>query len=656
MADWYADDTDMALEGRLPVTLEPAEIPLVYRIGETVYRGIPDGFGPVMKRTAVDSNITEYVFTGTSPEGITVTAELRVYHDFPVAEWVAYFSNGTAGRSPVVSDIRLTVKIAGGNPILYHSNGDEQTEAGYETYRDAIDRKITVEPTDGLPNRNAFPYMRICMDDWFVNLAIGWAGAWTALIGPDGEGVSVSVGQKRCHMALLPGETMRTPLLLLMAAGESDDHARNLWRKYYFAHILPKDNGKPLGPKQTMHIANPNYAEFAGETIESQMYALETNLANGLKPDIWWLDAGWYPCPYRWWASVGEWYADPERFPEGLAPLGKMCEENGIDFLLWFEPERVRPGTKIANEHPEWLLHAEGTDEFLFDYSNPEALAWMTDYISGRIGEYHVRIYRQDFNIKPLPFWENAETEDRIGAVENLHVQGYLAFWDALLDRHPGLLIDSCASGGRRNEIETMRRSVPLHYTDVGYGHHPIKQKQVRLMFEWLPYFRSPNASWDYPDGHYATGSERNYGRGYDSFSCHGALAPVRSNNLPLDVSAEMLAFEKVMASVWRRAAGIEMRGDYYPLTECRKDPHDWYAMQFDDPAEGDGFVQVIRNTLVENDEYTVYLKAVRTEATYHFENLETGDTMTLTGEDVARGIPLTFAPRSGAVWFYRVV
>lgn len=46
-----------------------------------------------------------------------------------------------------------------------------------------------------------------------------------------------------------------------------------------------------------------------------------------------------------------------------------------------------------------------------------------------------------------------------------------------------------------------MRSSVPLHYTDVGYGHHPIKQKQHRYMFEWIPYFRAHTMNWDNDDG-----------------------------------------------------------------------------------------------------------------------------------------------------------
>ena len=45
-------------------------------------------------------------------------------------------------------------------------------------------------------------------------------------------------------------------------------------------------------------------------------------------------------------------------------------------------------------------------------------------------------------------------------------MEGYLAYWDELRRRHPDMLIDSCASGGRRNDLETMRRAVPLLRSD----------------------------------------------------------------------------------------------------------------------------------------------------------------------------------------------
>ena len=58
-------------------------------------------------------------------------------------------------------------------------------------------------------------------------------------------------------------------------------------------------------------------------------------------------------------------------------------------------------------------------------------------------------------------------------STENLYIQGHLAFWDELRRRHPALRIDSCASGGRRNDLETMRRAVPLLRNDFQHSSMP---------------------------------------------------------------------------------------------------------------------------------------------------------------------------------------
>ena len=649
MAILHANESDMSLQVKLPFSVCPSDIPLSYRIGGVEYRGLPDSFSPKTTRVPIDSNITRFSFSGESPDGVTVSAEALCYRDFPVVEWTAWFSNEKNANTPIVSDIRIVSHFAGKTPVLYHSNGDDLTENGYETFRTPITETIPLCSENGLPNYKAFPYMRLCFDDWFVNIALGWSGDWRASFSPEDGGVAFSVGQKRCHFTICPGETMRTPRVTLMAAGESEDNARNLWRKWYFAHILPKENGAGIPPKMCMHVVDVGGEEFTGATTEVQLEGLRNYINAGLKPDIWWMDAGWYRCDHKWYENVGTWECDRERFPNGMGEIGEFCEANGVRFLVWFEPERVRENTLVFRQHPEWLLRFGSSENYLFNLGDPAACKWMSDYINAKIDEYRIRVYRQDFNFEPLPYWLANETENRIGAMENLHVQGYLAYWDALIDRHPGLWIDSCAGGGRRNDLDTMRRAVTLHYTDIGYGNHPVKQKQHRLMFEWIPYFRAHNKNWDNPDGTYGQTD-----RDCDEFSFHNALAPALTNMLFYQDDEEHFRISRKMVPVWRRAAEIELRGDYYPLTECRKDARDWFAMQFDDPEKGDGFVQVIRNTLVEEDTFVFKMKAVKPGAAYRFENMETGEVMRIASDRLIAGIPLSLAPRSGQVWFYR--
>lgn len=634
----------------LPFPESPSDVPLSYKINGVEYRGIPDAFSPKTKLASIDSNITRFVFSGKSPDGVTVSAEALCYEDYPVVEWIAYFSSVGSVNTPIISDIRITAHIKGNNPVLYHSNGDDLTEDGYETFKTPITDKVSICSENGLPNYKAFPYMRLCFDERFINIALGWSGDWCASYAKKEKGVNVSIGQKRCRFTIYPGETMRTPRVTFMEALGNEDNARNLWRKWYFAHILPKENGEGVPPKMCMHVAGVGGVEFTGATTEVQLEGLRNYIGAGLKPDVWWMDAGWYKCDHKWYETVGTWDCDPKRFPNGLGEIGKFCEDNGIQFLTWFEPERVRKDTYIFKEHPEWLFKCDNSENYLFNLGNPDARKWISEYINKRIDEYHIHIYRQDFNFEPLPFWIQNETEDRIGALENLYVQGYLAYWDSLVEKHPYLLIDSCAGGGRRNDLDTMRRAVTLHYTDIGYGNHLIKQKQHRLMFEWIPYFRAHNKSWDNPDGTYG-----NTNHGGDEFSFHNALAPALTNTLFYKDSEEKFDISRKMVPIWRRAAEIELRGDYYPLTECKKDARDWFAMQFDDKGKGDGFVQIIRNVLVEEDMYILKMKAVNCDAKYHFENMESGEVMSFSGECLLKGIPIKLNPRSGQIWFYRI-
>ena len=118
----------------------------------------------------------------------------------------------------------------------------------------------------------------------------------------------------------------------------------------------------------------------------------------------------------------------------------------------------------VTKNHPEWV-HG-GAAGGLLKMDEPEVVRWITDHVDKMITEQGIDLYRQDFNIDPLRFWQQNDAEDRQGITENHHVTAYLAYWDELRRRHADMLIDSCASGGRRNDLETLRRAVPLLRSD----------------------------------------------------------------------------------------------------------------------------------------------------------------------------------------------
>ena len=287
----------------------------------------------------------------------------------------------------------------------------------------------------------------------------------------------------------------------------------------------------------------------------------------------------------------------------------------------------------------------------------------LIDLLDGYIKEFGVDIYRQDFNLRTDRgaagvCWQEAEAADRIGAVENLHIQGYYRMWDTLLDRNPGLLIDSCASGGRRNDIETMRRSVPLHETDFGYGNHPVLQAFMQTLYTWIPYFRGFNTSEEFADGSYPTERPDDNAPHFrneiiDEFRDLSNFAPcltLAQYTLAEHVTEEEYAYGREIVQLFYKVAPILCSGDFYALTPYHKSRYCWTAWQFDLPEEGRGILQIIRNNAAPEESLT--LSPRLPQGDYIFTNLRTGATFTAPADTITFSQPM----RSATLWDYRKI
>jgi alpha-galactosidase len=194
-----------------------------------------------------------------------------------------------------------------------------------------------------------------------------------------------------------------------------------------------------------------------------------------------------------------------------------------------------------------------------------------------------------------------------------------------------------------------MRRSVPLHYTDYGYGDHPVKLSFHHTLFQWLPYFKEVTLSWD------REGPAR-YDRQVDSYSYHCGLGPMLMACIDIRRDDYDYALMKRMIAIWRRAADLMLNGDYYPLTPFHRTAEKWVARQFDRPEAGRGFIQGIRLPACPEESLVVHLEAISPDVTYLFENPETGEVRELSGQAVLRdGFTFALARRQAAIWFYGI-
>ena len=635
------------------LVLDPSKLPIRFTLGDTVYCGMPQN---CTTKTEGD----RIVYTAMIGE-LEVKAECVAYSDFDAAEWTVYFTNKGSVPSPVLRDVYAIHKeFIGQNNRIYTCNGDWCSADGYSTAETHLScgGELTQTPVGGRSCDRAFPYQRLLFDGFGYNIAIGWPGQWQSSFHATNNGVQYWARQEKLASVVLPNETLRTPLIVIVSFEGDLEKGINVWRRWYLKHVKTAKpylvgSYKPAGTLEYTHSNEQNIIDHIRQAKD-----------NGIDYNLWWLDAGWYTAVNErgeddWWATVGEWKPDPVRFPNGLAPIGEECAKQGMDFLLWFESERVTRYASVVAEHPEWIISTpENPNTMMLDLSRNDCTDYLIKKIGDVIEEGKIKIYRQDYNFEPLQIWRKNDAPNRIGSTENLYTQNYLRFWDALKKRFPDLVIDSCASGGRRNDIETMRRAVPLHETDFGYGNHPILQSFMQTLYTWIPYFRGFNSSEELADGSYPTerpddNAPKLRSEIIDEFRDISNFAPslfLGQYSLSENITEEDFAYGREITKLFYEVAPVLCNADFYALTPYHKSRFCWTAWQFDLPEEGRGILQIIRNNAAKEDSKTFSLRLPCGK--YLFRNLRTGEEFTSDSCEIS----FTQPKRSATLWEYRKI
>ncbi len=559
------------------------------------------------------------------------------YEDFPTVEWTLYFKNTGSEDTPIIENIQpldIQIKKTGSKEfMLHHFIGSVCAPNDFQSIEAVLDPKSSthIATNGGRPTDSNLPYFNIETGDGGVIAVVSWAGQWAVDFLRDGSnGVHITGGQELTHFILHPGEEVRTPMSVLQFYRGDWIHAQNIWRQWMWTHNIPKTNGKPAKPMASVCTGN-SYPGIITNAAE-EMHFLSRYIEEGIKPDYWWQDAGWYPCDPDGWVKTGTWEVEKTRWPKGIREVSDYCKSNGIKTIVWFEPERVFADTWLTENHPEWILG--GKNGGLLNLGEHDCRMWLTNHIDRILDEQGIDLYRQDFNMEPLAYWRANDTEDRQGITEIKHVEGYFAYWDELIRRHPGMLIDSCASGGRRNDLETLRRALPLLRSD--YTFEPVgEQCHTYGISFWMPF----------------------NGTGFltiDPYLVRSQMSPEFTLGVDTRIKDQEYNLLRKLFQEWKDVSGYYY-GDYYPLTPYSLDNNTWMAWQFDRPDQGEGMVQTFRRQDSTEESTTIKLQGLKANATYVITNLDEPGSNQMTGKELMyTGLKVTCQPVTALVFVYK--
>jgi len=625
--------------------------------------------------------------------GLEVTWEVTEIAQLGAAEWVVRLRNTGSADTPIIEKLlalNLKMPVPPGIVVFHHVLGSASRTSnsgaapGMTSDYQRIDQRldegaechlIHYGMKQGQHVETDLPFFNAQWFDGGLIGGIGWTGQWALSAGRHADGLAITVGQELTHFTLHPAESVRTPSVLLLEwKGKDWLQSQNLWRHLLVAYYLPRVSGEVMTPTVTH---SPNFtlmfddiAKKTGQNPLDAWPALKTgnplfnqnpslnyvNDNNQLDllhhlPDVgfegYWMDAGWFIG--GWPSGAGNWDPDP-KFPRGLKPVGDAAHERGLKFILWFEPQRVSPGTLIAEQHPEWVLHLPddmkkegwGKNDGQFNFGIPAARQWMTDLLSRHIEDWGIDTYRNDNNQCPLPFWLAADAPDRQGITENHDIEGFYALWDGLLERHPKLVIDNANWRITGPDLEVTKRSIgSLTRTELdGYEYFPeVNQAQTMELSLWVPLDASLlNALDPYRVRSVAT-----------TGVCVGLnlLSPY----IPLEELRKAVAEIKQNRPYWL--------GDFYPLTGINSQDNVWSAWQFHRRDLSAGYVLFFRRPKSTQSSMTASLHGLDPAAEYNVtfaESYDVTDRRTMAGAELSKlKVSLSSAPGSVLVRYRRI-
>ena len=277
--------------------------------------------------------------------------------------------------------------------------------------------------------------------------SIAWSGNSHYLVerGFDGQ-QSIGAGELLLagEVILKGNESYEAPALFAVYSHQGLDGVSAAFHSHLRAREIHPKRPRPL----TLNMWEALYFDHD----EAKIRAL-VDVASEIGVERVVLDDGWFHSRRNDRSGLGDWVIDPAVWPNGLTPVIEYINSKGIEFGLWFEGEMVNPDSDLYRAHPEWILH-EGDrtpplwrHQLVLDLGHEEAYKHVLEQTSSVLAAHNIVYIKWDHNRVLVD-------AGHLGAAGvRRQTQAIYRLFAELKKRHPGLEIESCASGGARIDL-----------------------------------------------------------------------------------------------------------------------------------------------------------------------------------------------------------
>jgi alpha-galactosidase len=563
-----------------------------------------------------------------APEGLQADVMLTLDEAYHAAVLqVTLHNRGSATSTPLTALKVLQLRwaglpreavgvraLGGGLTCAYYPPDAYKEHAVW--FRPGLSQVLTIESgQDGRSSNRDLPFLQMDVAggiDAGLVAAIEWSGEWRQSFGPvwaperARESLIWEAAIPINGLTLAPGERLELPAVHLLSFAGDQDAGGNACRRYLRERITPRLDGRPPVPP-----ASYDHWFGIGCDIDEPMLRGQVDRAAAMGLEYFVLDAGWFAgcgVGHDFSPGTGNWErVDARKFPDGLEPFASYVRARGLQFGLWFEPERAHRESDLARSHPEWFFDI-GTAYLHLNLALPAVQAYLISLIGGWIERLDLRWSRWDYNIGPRPYWQHA---DPTGKIQFSYFAGLYHVLDTLMAAYPHWLVECCASGGRRIDLGTLRRAHTVWFSD-----HTDDALVCRLMQtganRFLPGYLLNSAVVGTKEGDASTRADAAIlSRMCGAFAVNGDTSAW---------SPAVVARVRQLVEIYRGFRHL-LGADFYPLTPQPRRPDECEVVQFVAPSGNEAVLLGIAGPMPARDA-RVRLKGLDRGATYSVRDL----------------------------------
>lgn len=432
----------------------------------------------------------------------------------------------------------------------------ERNRIGHGTLVLSSDRGISshqMNPAFAIADKNANE-----QSGSVLGMALIYSGSFTAKIERnqfDRVRIVAGISDNGFEWKLAPGGSFYSPEIALCYSSEGIGHMSRCFHDFVRNHIIRS----PFVFKERPVLINNWEATYFD--FDSKKLLEIGRLAKDVGIEMLVVDDGWFGKRLKDNSSLGDWWCNRDKIPEGLDGLCTELSEIGLQMGIWFEPEMISPDSDLYRAHPDWALKEAGSGyvmcrtQLVLDLTRDDVRDYVYKCVSDVFEQTNIKYLKWDMN-RPLIGKVSSVTPP--GELHHRYMLGVYELQERLTKDHPYLLIENCSGGGGRFDLGMLCYSPQIWCSDDTDAMERV------FIHEGTSLFYPPSAM----GAHVSCCPNHAVGRITD-MRARGYVALFGTFGYELDItklSCEDIELIKAQISDYRKYSHLVREGDLYRL------------------------------------------------------------------------------------------